>query len=112
MDVDTFVQELVAALQELHPVREDQLFKDDPIAAGRIVLGTDLFLNVFYNAENNKIAFGLIHHQQRIWGIDRDNIRDWHLHPLFDTTSHESIPPQSIFDIIAKLTRVLAQIEG
>ena len=41
------------------------------------------------------------------WGIDKDSIRDCHIHPLNDPEQHESIQPVTIFDIIGKLKNIL-----
>ena len=66
-----------------------------------------MFLNVYYNEVTETIAFALIENEKRIWGIDKDRIRDWHIHPLNDPEQHESIQPLTICCIIEKLKGVL-----
>ena len=56
------------------------------------------------------IAFALIKDHQRIWGIDRDNIRDWHIHPLDDPTNHISTEPLSVSNIVETLARIWEEI--
>jgi hypothetical protein len=53
------------------------------------------------------MAFALIEKQQRIWGIDYDNRRGWHLHPADHPTDHVEIAPMSVSDVIAHLQDVL-----
>lgn len=50
--------------------------------------------------------FALIEKDKRIWGIDFDNIRGWHLHPLRDFKTHYMIAEKSIEDIINELEKV------
>lgn len=112
MDAATFVEELTAALRALNRSLEIELVEDELTVDGEIALRQDLFLNVFYNADTNKIAFALIQNQDRIWGIDRDNVRDWHLHPLHDTSKHEPIASQTVSEIIDQLKQVLQVLEN
>ena len=111
MDAQTQFQELILALQKVHSAPDLHLTQDAPIIHGRLEVGTGLFLNVFLNLDKNKFAFALLQYQQRIWGIDRDNIRGWHRHPLHETEKHEAISPKTISEIITELKQVLEQIE-
>lgn len=107
MDVKTFLKEFIAALADTNFVEDIDLKSEGIIINGRVVLAGEMFLNVYYNEITETIAFALIKNEKRIWGIDKDSIRDWHIHPLNDPEQHESIQPVTIFDIIGKLKNIL-----
>lgn len=74
------------------------------------MLRKSMFLEVYYNELTETIAFALIEEQRRIWGIDRDNIRDWHIHPLDNPAKHTNIKPLSVFEIIETLSKVWEEV--
>ena len=84
MDLKSFLTELLSSLAKFDFVKDVDLETQGLVVSGRIVLQNDMFLEVYYNAVTKTMAFALIKDQRRIWGIDRDNIRDWHIHPLND----------------------------
>ncbi len=47
---------------------------------------------------------------KRIWGIDFDNMRGWHLHPLENSEGHRRIGAKSIEEIIELLSQAWATI--
>jgi hypothetical protein len=47
--------------------------------------------------------------EPRRWGIDRDNLRGWHRHPLENPEDHQAIPAMSIHEIIKELGEVWRQ---
>ena len=49
--------------------------------------------------------------EKRRWGIDRDNLRGWHRHPLEDPEDHQAIPAIDIRDVIKELGEVWKQTE-
>ena len=63
-------------------------------------------------ATTGTIAFALIQEQQRIWGLDYDNRRGRHLHPLGTTQRHRPITPQSIGDIMSLFNDTLKELGG
>ena len=107
MDLKTFLTELLAALTDIDFVEDIDLSAEGIVVSGRIILSGKMFLEVYYNEVTETIAFALIKDEKRIWGIDRDNIRDWHVHPLNNSEQHESIQPLTISDIIKRLKNVL-----
>lgn len=110
MDVKSFLTELLSALAKLDFVKDVDLKTESSIVSGRIILEKDIFLEVYYNAVTETIAFALIKDHQRIWGIDRDNIRDWHIHPLDDPTNHISTEPLSVSNIVETLARIWEEV--
>ena len=107
MDVKTFLTELIAALSNIDFVEDIDLSAEGVVISGQIFLADKIFLEVYYNEVTETIAFALIKDGKRIWGIDRDNIRDWHIHPLNNPEHHESIQSLTIFEIIERLKNVL-----
>ncbi len=110
MDLKTFLTELLAALTDIDFVEDIDLSAEGIVVSGRIILSGKMFLEVYYNEVTETIAFALIKDEKRIWGIDRDNIRDWHIHPLNDPEQHESVQSLTIFDIIERLKNVLESL--
>ena len=43
---------------------------------------------------------------KRIWGIDFDNLRGWHVHPLRDLEAHRKTDEKTIDEIIDELAEV------
>jgi hypothetical protein len=68
-----------------------------------------MFLSFYYNQVTGTEAFALIEGARRIWGIDYDNIRGWHLHPAEAPDQHVAIEPQSVPAIIQWLGQALAK---
>lgn len=117
MDVKSFVDSLLPALSTIGQIEDISLHTEGPVANGRAYLydGGERFIRFFFNQTTGTLAFALIVRQQRAWGIDYDNQRGWHLHPVNNPNSHVSIDPLSIPAIVAMLQDVLAlgdQFEG
>lgn len=106
MDVKDFLIELLSALGKLDFVEDIDLQVEGLIVAGRIILKEDRFMEIYYNELTGTLAFALIEEAKRIWGIDRDRIRGWHMHPLGGTEEHVETKPLSVAEIIKQLTKV------
>jgi hypothetical protein len=76
------------------------------IIKGRAILKNNHFLQVYFNELTGTAAFALIKEDKRIWGIDFDNIRGWHLHPLVNPEGHYNINSMTIAEIIKALKEV------
>ena len=113
MDVKRFVDELLSALAGTERFSQITLQAEGPIVSGYAYVqgDADFFLRVYFNEVTGTIAFALIDKQQRIWGIDYDNRREWHLHPVKNPVEHVQIDPLTVPDIIARLQDVLSARE-
>lgn len=113
MDVKSFVDELLAALAATGRFAHVSMQTEGPIASGRAYVQgpVDQFLRVYFNAITGSIAFALIRDQQRIWGVDYDNRRGWHLHPADNPAEHLEIAPLPISEIVSMLSEVLSSHE-
>lgn len=109
MDVRQFVDELLIALAATGLFERVALQTEGPIANGRAYVSGSQgsFLRVYFNETTGTIAFALIREQQRVWGVDYDNRRGWHLHPLESPAEHREISPRSIAEIVQTLKNVL-----
>ena len=108
MDTKTFSSELLSALASTNLFQQVSLSAEGPVADGRAYVSEDKFLNFYFNEETGTLAFALIGQEKRLWGIDRDNLRGWHLHPSDNPDLHISIEPMTISEIIARLSDVLS----
>jgi hypothetical protein len=111
MDVRAFADELLRALADTGLFERVALRTEGPIADGHAHVHEGLFLRFYFNEVTGTIAFALIEKRQRIWGIDYDNRRGWHLHPVDNPTHHIGIEPLSVSDIVARLQNVLLKWE-
>lgn len=102
MDVRAFTNELLPALTDTGLFERVALQAEGPIANGYAYVSEDLFLRFYFNEVTGTIAFALIEKQQRIWGVDYDNRRGWHLHPTDNPTDHIGISPLSVSEIVAR----------
>jgi len=112
MEVKAFADELLRALAEAEFFDRVALRTEGPIAEGYARVHEGLFLRFYFNATTSTIAFALIKEQQRIWGIDYDNRRGWHLHPADNPTDHVGIEPLSVSEIVARLRNALLKMAG
>jgi hypothetical protein len=100
VDVKTFVDQTLRGLAAIQQVVDTAVTAEGPIVDGYAFVSDSLYLHFYFNATTGTIAFALIQEKQRIWGIDYDNRRNWHLHPLGTAQRHQPISAQSIGDII------------
>ena len=112
MDVKEFVDASLGALAQTGRFEGISWQEEGPIAKGLAHVPGDLFLRFYYNETTGTIAFALIRGQARVWGIDHDNLRGWHLHPVTDPADHVAIQPMSIQQIIHHLNQVLADLSA
>ena len=57
------------------------------------------------NVGKSSLLNALIEEEKRLWGIDFDNFKGWHLHPLESPESHKDINPPSSIDEIMKMLK-------
>lgn len=109
MNVQQFAEELLQELVALDRFAQIAVQTEGPtVRINAFVSGrSDCFLRSYFNQTTGTIAFALIEQQQRIWGIDCDNRRGWHKHPLQDPEEHVKSDPLSIQEIIAELREIL-----
>ncbi len=88
MDVSRFLLSLLEELSKLDFVEKVDIHTEVFILKGRARLKKNRFLQIYFNGFTGTTAFALIEKEKRIWGIDYDNLRGWHLHPLENPETH------------------------
>ena len=110
MDINHFLLSLLSALSTLEFVEKVDLQTEVFILKGRAILKKNRFLQVYFNELTGTMAFALIEQEKRIWGIDFDNMRGWHLHPFDNSEGHYSIDRMDIQTIVRALEDVWSLI--
>lgn len=106
MDVNQFHRQVLEELGKL-PFVENLNFQVEVfILKGKVYLGLTEFLQVYYNSRTGTISFSLVKDKKRIWGIDFDSLRGWHLHPVENPEDHVITKLKSIKEIIADFADV------
>jgi len=63
--------------------------QDNVLVKIRADLRSDLFIDVFFNAETSKMSFALIESGVRVYGAD-NSVIGWHIHPFDNPDSHQA----------------------
>ena len=103
MDLSQFILSLLHSLSSLDFVEKVDFHTEVFILKGRVILRKNRFLQVYFNELTETTAFALIEKDRRLWGIDFDNIRGWHVHPVENPESHNDINFMAVEDIINAL---------
>jgi hypothetical protein len=111
VDVSQFLLSLLESLSKLDFVEKVDVQTEVFILKGRAILKKDRFLQIYFNEHTGTIAFVLIEKEKRIWGIDYDNMRGWHLHPMENPDTHYSIDNKTIEEIIKTLVDIWSFLE-
>ena len=110
MDINQFLLSLLSALSTFEFVEKVDFQTEVFVLKGRVILKKHRFLQVYFNELTGTTAFALIEQEKRIWGIDCDNMREWHLHPLDNSEGHRNIAPMDIEEIVRALADVWSVI--
>lgn len=106
MDINQFILKLLENLSRLSFVEKIDFQTEVFIVKGRVALLKHRFLQVYFNEITGTQAFALIEGKRRIWGIDFDSQRDWHIHPIENPDSHIQTHPLDIEEILKHLSEV------
>jgi hypothetical protein len=110
MELSEFLKQLENSFRSLPFVLSWTLEQANTYVKIRVVLKKKSFLHVFYNARLRIQSFALVLHEERIWGLDRDNRLGWHEHPLGNPEKHISIDEPQLEYIIQRIESVWNQI--
>jgi hypothetical protein len=106
MDINQFFQALLKNLSSLDFVDKVDFQREVFIIKGRVLLQKNRFLQVYFNEMTDTMAFALIEGERRIWGIDFDRMRNWHLHPVDNPEDHIQSHPMNVETILSHLSAV------
>jgi len=111
MDVSQFLLSLLNGLSGLDFVENVDFKTEAFILKGRATLEGNRYLQVYFNEFTGTTAFALIEQGKRIWGLDFDNMRGWHMHRLGESVTHRSIKEKSVEEIVRALTEALESLK-
>lgn len=106
MDISRFLVLLLENLSDLGFVEKVDIQTEVFVLKGRAILKKKRFLHIYFNQLTGTTAFALIEKDRRIWGIDYDNTRGWHIHPLEHPETHLTNNPLTPGEIIHELSQV------
>ena len=106
MDISQFLILLLEGLSGIEFVEKVDIQTEVVALKGRVILKNHRFLQVYFNEITKTTAFALIENERRLWGIDYDNTRGWHVHPMKHPETHNEITSKTIKEIIGELTQV------
>jgi hypothetical protein len=110
VDISQCLILLLENLSRLDFVEKVDIQTEVFILRGRALLKKSRFLQIFYNEQTGTTAFALIEKDRRIWGIDFDNLRGWHLHPAENPETHFAITPKTIEEVINEIKQVWSKL--
>ncbi len=110
MDLNQFLLSLLNSLSSLNFVEKVDFHTEVFILKGKVILKKNRFLQVYFNEFTGTTAFALIENEKRLWGIDFDNLRGWHLHPIENPEAHQNISPITVKGIINILSEVWTKL--
>ena len=111
MDAGGLPASLLQALSGVELVEAVDFDTEAFVLKGRVRVKGGRYVQVYFNELTGTTAFALIEKERRIWGIDFDNMRGWHLHPLDDPESHRDIGEKTVEEIVEMLSGVLDRLE-
>lgn len=113
MDINSFFYKLLHELSHLDFVEKVDFHLEIITIKGRVFLREEpYFLEIYYNEKTGTTAFALIENDKRIWGIDYDNIRGWHEHPLENSVTHKPIQSKSIPEVLKEFEQVFINLQS
>jgi len=86
--IEELLDEIYAETTKKKYIKSISVKVEGPILKCRIYLN-DSLINIFFNEGTKTTAFTLIKGNRRIFGIDKDNLRGWHKHPIDKPNIHQ-----------------------
>ena len=86
--IEQLLDEIYAEITKKKYVKSISVKIEGPILKCRIHLNNS-FISVFFNEETKTTAYTIIKENKRTFGIDKDNLRGWHKHPIDKPNIHQ-----------------------
>jgi hypothetical protein len=107
--LDAFLSEIETNTKRFFPQSKHVVVKERlNFLKLRIKLRERMFLDIYFNAENDRKDFALIHKENRIFGYD--NLKEWHCHPFDDPKRHIKCENPKIEQIFREIARIVAKL--
>lgn len=91
-------------------VRSVDLDTEAVVVRGRVLLEESRFLQVYFNERTGTMAFALLEEEKRIWGVDYDDLRGWHVHPVSSPEEHRDTGPMTPPEVVEALADAWDQL--
>lgn len=89
IDASSFLKEVINICNKSGIVTTyESDIEDNLIAKVRVYLIKGVFIDIFYNAGNQKTSFALIENKKRTYGVDNALPMGWHIHPFENPQTH------------------------
>jgi hypothetical protein len=106
-----FLYEVMEFLSSMDYVILIEELQNDPTRLKiKVNLKNDYILEIRNNQQSSTLSFCLLKNQERLWGLDYDFIRDWHIHPIDNPNKHIKISPKTIKEILNILNLVVREV--
>ena len=107
--VDQFLQELSLLKDEFFPEsRLETVYSRLDKVSLRLVMTAVLFVDLYFNAENGRFDFTLIHNNKRVFGYD--NLKNWHCHPFANPEEHLECNQPALRQIVQETASVIVSL--
>ncbi len=108
--VDQFLQELSLLNDEIFPEsRLETVYSRLDKVSLRLVMSAALFVDIYFNAENGRLDFTLIHNNKRVFGYD--NLKNWHRHTHENPEKHIECDQPTLRQIVQETALVVASLK-
>ncbi len=105
MNIKEFKKSLLKNTQKYFPQKTiDAVEKRGIIIEARINIKENVFVEIYYNALNQKKSYALISHSKRIFGYD--NYKYWHVHPFDKPSAHVQCNEPPMEEIFSKIENI------
>ena len=106
MNSDEFYAEVLAQQCKLFPNATIKILQRlSTYLKLNILIQENTFISIRSNAENGRQDFALIHQNARIFGYD--NLKQWHYHPLEDSSQHIPCAQPSIRQVFEEMKAII-----
>lgn len=112
LDLDRLLTEITRLLPRFSAFHSFAVLdRTDATLTVQIYIAQDLYVQVYANAEKNKLNLALIHQSRRLYGEDAEG-GIWHIHPFETPEQHKAAPnPPSLEVFLTKVQQYL-ETEG
>lgn len=89
MDLEEFVRDILNQASSSDIIKSSEVKIEAPIVKVRLIIDNSQFVDVFRNFNTSTISFSLIEDKERVYSVDKDSVRDWHVHPFGSPDQHK-----------------------
>ncbi len=111
MTINELIAEALTARDQYWFIEDLQIKeRTDSTVTLHFVIGSELFIQVFYSERSGRFNLALIGSSGRLYGRDKE-YDYWHLHPFGQSENHQPTPegmsPRPIIQFLAEVEKLL-----